>query len=106
MGGESIVKKFVTVVCALASLGAGAQEIGTEIPPNQNQNTQTNSSGQTNYDNPYGQTNTTTTTTTQTGTAAAPAAAAPVVIPGPHKGEFGIRASIGGGAAPSAPASG
>lgn len=93
------MKKFVTVVCVLAGVGAQAQEIGTELPADQTQNTQGTSTGQTNYDNPYGQPATTTTpTTTQPG---APAASAPAAVatPGPRKGAFGIRASFAGGGA-------
>lgn len=93
------MKRLFAAALVVASTAAFAQEIGKEIPAEQQQtNTQ---SGNTNYDNPYA--------TPPPPPPAQEKKETPVetaMVPGPRKMAFGINAGFGGGGIPSVASSG
>lgn len=100
------MKRLFSLMVVMAWASASAQEIGTEIPPEQVQQDPAPTPPPTSYDNPYSQPVQAPATTTQgTANAADPAeASVGGGTPGPRAGAFGVRASFNGGTIPIAPA--
>lgn len=96
------MKAFLTVVGVLVCTQVLAQEIGTEIPADQQQPSQP-----TDYDNPYASPPAQRAQPVAPAQQAeTPAAAEGATVPGPRKGAFGIRAGFGGAGVPGIVASG